>query len=102
MVTAGQDVGTVTSLPLKKLTSYVQQLRSFLPDTVRREGRQEDRKKDSSFSELEENYVSMFIDKSLVTDWDKLNPKVRAYIVPSKQTSPLSLFSGGVVGEADR
>ncbi len=75
-LTSRKDTGTedfVTSLLLRKLTSYIQQLRSFLPDPAKRgEGRQEERRP----NEHEENYVSAFIDRALVADWDKLNPKV--------------------------
>ena len=68
-----------TTLPLRKLTSYIQCLRSFLPDPSvarRGEGRQEERKEDLNLNEQDELYVATFIDRALVTDWDKLNPKV--------------------------
>lgn len=42
----------------------------------RGEGRQEERKDDLNFNEHGEICVTAFIDRALVTDWDKLNPKV--------------------------
>lgn len=73
-----------TSLPLKTLTSYIQQLRTFLPEaapiTARRdEGKQEGAEEEGLHNDFKErvDYVTGFIDKALMTDWDKLDTKVR-------------------------
>lgn len=67
------------SIPLNKLTSYVQQLRSFLPDATtfltRRESKQDERMETTRHEECED-YVTALMDSALVTDWNKLSPEV--------------------------
>ena len=57
----------ISSVPLNKLTSYIQQLRSFLPEATL-VGEQ--------VGYVYDDYVITFLEKALVIDWDKLNPKV--------------------------
>lgn len=68
------------SVPLNKMTSYIQQLRSFLPEATtfmakRRESKQDEKVEDLKYQD-DEDYVTTFMDTALVTDWDKLSPKV--------------------------
>ena len=96
MSTLGHDNSTsgqileddhVTSDTLNKLTLYIQQLRTFLPEApslVSRKGGEEDgvtQHKDN------EDYVTTFMDKALVSDWDRVNPKVRPSATPMMRPS---------------
>ena len=63
---------------LTNLASYIQQLRSFLPKAmiaIAKRDEEEVREKQRGDTECED-YVAAFLDKAIVNDWDKLNPKV--------------------------
>lgn len=77
----------VTSDTLNKLTLYIQQLRSFLPEapsSVSRRGGEEEGVTETLTSEHKdsEDYVTTFMDKALVSDWDRVNPKVSVELTP--------------------
>ena len=59
----------ISSVPLNKLTSYIQQLRSFLPEAALVGDQVE-------YAAVYDDYVINFLEKALVIDWDKLSPKV--------------------------
>jgi hypothetical protein len=62
-------------VPLSKLASYIQQLRSFLPESTGRRG-DINRVIEAKDQVHAEDFVTAFMDSALVTDWDKLSPKV--------------------------
>ena len=75
-LTMEQDVHSST--PLMDLTSYIQQLRSFLPKVTAafvRRG-EEEYQEDVVTEERNEDYFATFMDQTLVMAWDKMNPKV--------------------------
>lgn len=80
-----EEGSTHSYVSLSDLTSYVQQLRSFLPKAtvmLRREllGTDPMEGEGSGLFEedLNEDYVTEFLSQDLVADWNKLSPKVIA------------------------
>ena len=64
------------SVPLGTLTSYIQQLRAFLPEAVGAKRDDELVEENISVHKEELSHVTGFLDRAVVVDWDKLSPKV--------------------------
>ncbi len=78
-----EEESTHSYVSLSDLTSYVQQLRSFLPKAtmmLRRDHHGTEQVEEEGSGLLEEggseDYVTEFLSHDLVADWNKLSPKV--------------------------
>jgi len=70
---------------LNDLTSYVQQLRNFLPKATAMLRRDQQGLEEGEGSGLweedpEEDYITEFLSPAQITDWNKLSPKVGSHV----------------------